>query len=73
MGIGEEFMFYQDNNPKHKARIAQEFLLYNCSKVLEFPPQSPDLNSIEYGMNSIRIRKKTINTRNELKHRLTEK
>ena len=47
MGIGEGFMFYQDNDPKHKARIVQEFLFYNCFKLLESPLQSPDLNPIE--------------------------
>ena len=46
-GIEEVVKFHQDNDPKHKARIVQEFLLYNCSKVLETFPQSPDLNPIE--------------------------
>ncbi|XP_068085167.1 phospholipase B1, membrane-associated-like [Anabrus simplex] len=40
------FKFYQDNNPKHKSYLVREWLLYNCPKVLETPPQSPDLNPI---------------------------
>jgi len=32
--IRGSFKFYQDNNPKHKSRIVQEYLLYNCLKVL---------------------------------------
>ena len=47
MGIGKRFKFYQNNDPKHEVRIVQEILVYNCSKVLESPTQSPDLNPIE--------------------------
>jgi len=46
MNIRDNFKFYQDNDPKHKSRIVQEHLLYNCPKILH-PPQSPDLNPIE--------------------------
>ncbi len=47
MGIRRTFKFYQDNDPKHKAYKTHEWLLYNCPKVLETPPQSPDINPIE--------------------------
>ncbi|EGI65925.1 Transposable element Tcb2 transposase, partial [Acromyrmex echinatior] len=47
MNIRGSFKFYQDNDPKHKSRILQEYLLYNCPKVLHSSPQSPDLNPIE--------------------------
>ena len=30
MGIQSTFKYYQDNDPKHKARVVQEYLLYNC-------------------------------------------
>lgn len=30
MDIEETFKFYQDNDLKHRARIVQEYLLYNC-------------------------------------------
>ncbi|KAJ4447224.1 hypothetical protein ANN_09227 [Periplaneta americana] len=48
LGIEKEFMFYQNNDPKHNSYIVQEFLLYKCPKVLHPPPQSPDLNPIEH-------------------------
>lgn len=41
-------MFYQDNDPKHKALDVRLWLMYNCPKVLETPPQSPDINVIEH-------------------------
>lgn len=42
-----QFKFYQDNDPKHKSHIVRMWLLYNCGKVIDTPPQSPDLNPIE--------------------------
>lgn len=47
LGISNEFKFYQDNDPKHKAWKTRLWLLYNCPNILETPPQSPDLNPIE--------------------------
>jgi len=47
MNIRSSSKFYQDNDPKHKSRIVQEYLLYNCPKVLHLPLQSLDLNPIE--------------------------
>ena len=37
----------QDNAPCHKAMEVFEFLEENCIPVMEWPPQSPDLNPIE--------------------------
>lgn len=48
LGIKEDFYFYQDNDPKHKAWDVRNWLLYNCPHVIETPPQSPDLNVIEH-------------------------
>lgn len=74
MGIERTFKFYQDNDPKHKARIVQKFLLYNCPKVLHPPPQSPDLNPIENLWDELdrRIRLTPIHTKEELKKKLQE-
>lgn len=41
------YKLYQDNDPKHKSLLCRTWLLYNCTKVIDTPAQSPDLNPIE--------------------------
>ena len=46
-GIPDDFKFYQDKDHKHIAYNVQLWLMYNCRKVGNPPPQSPDLTPIE--------------------------
>ncbi|KAL1497932.1 hypothetical protein ABEB36_008812 [Hypothenemus hampei] len=72
--IEETFYFYQDNDPKHKAQKVRSWLLYNCPKVIETPPQSPDLNVIEnlWSQLKVAIRNHTISNKEQLKTVLME-
>ena len=41
------WVFEQDKDPMHSLKINHEYLHERWIKVLEWPPQSPDLNTIE--------------------------
>uniref|UniRef100_A0AAQ4QG94 Tc1-like transposase DDE domain-containing protein n=1 Tax=Gasterosteus aculeatus aculeatus TaxID=481459 RepID=A0AAQ4QG94_GASAC len=46
--LGRRFIFQQDNDPKHTAKITKKWLRETSVNVLECPSQSPDLNRIEH-------------------------
>ena len=49
--IGERFVFQQDNDPKHTAKVVKQYLNEKQEegllKVMTWPPQSPDCNPIQ--------------------------
>jgi len=44
---GAAYIFQQDNDPKHTARINQTYIQLNEINAMPWPAQSPDLNPIE--------------------------
>lgn len=47
-GLRNRFVFQHDNAPCHKAMRVGEYLATHNVRVLDWPPQSPDLNPIEH-------------------------
>ena len=48
LGLGNDFLFMQDNDPKHTSKYTSDWLEENGFKLLKTPPQSPDINPIEH-------------------------
>lgn len=42
-----DWALIQDNDPKHKSHVAQDYVAEEVPECIEFPPSSPDLNVIE--------------------------
>ncbi|CAK9811674.1 Transposable element Tc1 transposase [Anthophora quadrimaculata] len=74
LGLLENFYFQQDNDPKHKAKIVQEWLLYNIPHMLHTPPQSPDINPIEHLWTEIgkRLQNHNITSKDQLKEKILQ-
>lgn len=72
--LGRRFIFQQDKDPKHTAKSTWAFFKTQKITVLDWPPQSPDLNPIEHLWDHIEreIRKTPISNKNEVKRRLSE-
>jgi len=49
--VGEDFVFQQDNHPKHTSKLCQNYLKKKMEQtilsIMMWPPQCPDLNPIE--------------------------
>jgi len=71
MGLSN-YIFVQDNDPKHTSKLAKEFFNENNIEVLPWPAQSPDCNPIEnlWGIIKYKIGKKIFTSKKELKEEI---
>lgn len=71
MGIVRRFKFDRDNEPKHKSRLVQEHLLYNC--LYKCNPLTKIQSKISGTKKNVEFIKRLSVTKMKLKGRITEK
>ncbi|GFW63563.1 transposable element Tc1 transposase [Trichonephila clavipes] len=72
--LGSNFIFQQDNDPKHTAFVVEKWLLYHCRNQINILPQSPDLNVIDHLWSHLErsVQKHQITSKEQLKTVLQE-
>jgi hypothetical protein len=70
----EAWWLLQDNDPKHKSTLVQEWLFNHGIQCVDFPPYSPDLNPIENLWNDLarRVERRPAHTMEQLQDIIAE-
>ena len=64
--FGNNFVYQDDNDPKHQSKIVQKWFDQHSVQRLEWPSQSPDLNIIEHMWQELERRTKNLRASNAL-------